>query len=68
MNGVFSELLSDKTKTRSWYIDYANSVYSWGPWFGLGGGCSDGSGAGAFDSGLNIGNAFSDSGFRVALS
>ena len=69
MNGVFGELLSDKTKITSWYEDYAYSVKSWYPWFDLGGSIRDGSNAGAFgSSGLGNGLAYGSNGFRVVLS
>jgi len=68
MNGVFGELLSDKTKGTSWYGDSAYSVYSSVPWFNLGGGCNSGSGAGAFGSSYSVGDAIASGGFRVVLS
>ena len=68
MNGVFGELLSDKTKYYSWYGDSAVSVYSTRPWFVLGGYHTSGSYADAFGSNNNIGNASGNYGFRVALS
>ena len=69
MNGVFGELLSDKTKTASWYNDFAYSVLTMAPWFVLGGSVHrDGYGAGAFASHITYGDAYSSSSFRVALS
>jgi hypothetical protein len=68
MNGVFGELLSDKTKTTSWYGDYAYSVGSSSPWFRLGGYHNNGSSAGAFGSTYDSGIAGAYRGFRVALT
>ena len=68
MNGVFGELLSDKTKTQSWYGDSASSVDSEHPWFRVGGLWGDGSFSGAFASGFDVGVAGPGFGFRVALS
>ena len=68
MNGVFGELLSDKTNERTWYGDFALSVVSESPWFRLGGYWSDGSVAGAFYSCNGNGRARVYYGFRVALS
>lgn len=68
MNGVFSELLSDKTKQTTWYSDFAYSVISESPWFVLGGQNRIGSGAGAFVSHYYYGAANSYDGFRVVLS
>ena len=68
MNGVFDELLSDKTKKTSWYYDPAYSVYATYPWFRLGSHHGGGVGAGAFGSYYGVGGADSYGGFRVALS
>ena len=68
MNGVFGELLSDKTKDTSWYGDYAYSVHSSFPWFFLGGYISSSSYAGALGSSSAGGGAHANGGVRVVLS
>ena len=61
--------LGDATgETMGWYGDYADFVYSSGPWFSRGGNFYDGTGAGAFAFNSYNGDSSSDSGFRLAVS
>ncbi len=49
------------SETKSWYSDYASFVSSSHPWFGRGGYCHAGVGAGVFYFRSNYGNAYSGS-------
>ena len=68
MNGIFGELLLDKTLTTSWYSDTAISINASDPWYILGGGYNSNAGAGLFASYYFVGRGNVNYGFRVALS
>ena len=56
------------SEVKKWYGDSDNFVLAYSPWFGRGGECSSGAGAGAFNFSNNGGNAASFYGFRSVLS
>ena len=54
--------------SRGWYSDYSYLAGSSGPWFVRSGGCSNGSVAGAFDSGNYSGSAHTNNSSRLVIT
>lgn len=67
-NGIFSELLSDKTKNTTWYGDYAIFINIDLPWFKMGGCDENGTASGIFASSIDEGEGDAYTSIRPVLT